>query len=206
VKFQITSPTRQNSPSRANRRRRGRDLTTDLTDGHGWELFIREIREIRGYLHRLTTAGRKRGQRSARRRINSRVNRGMAWSKRVHRSNAPIRSLSKNKTPSATAITIPQTLHYARHLITKYLHHHNSRPQPLNLRDLPGRCDGIFEPWARRQLLFRLWSRHTIVVGRHKMPAAALAQLWIYLRRKFAWNPNGYTWQHRNVPMRQAVH
>jgi len=58
-------------------------------------------------------AGRKRGQRSAQRRINSRVNRGMAWFKRVHRPNAPVRGLSKNKPPSATATTIPHKLHYA---------------------------------------------------------------------------------------------
>jgi hypothetical protein len=45
-------------------------------------------------------AGRNRGQRSARRRINSRANRGMAWFKRVHRPNAPICGLSKNKPPS----------------------------------------------------------------------------------------------------------
>ena len=35
-----------------------------------------------------------------RRRINSRDNRGMAWFKRVHRSNAPTCGLSKNKSPS----------------------------------------------------------------------------------------------------------
>ena len=74
-------------------------------------------------------AGGKRGQRSAqgglvapwriaRRRINGRGNRGMAWFKRVHRSNAPIRSLSKNKPPSATAATIPHRLHFSNKFFT----------------------------------------------------------------------------------------
>jgi hypothetical protein len=81
------------------------------TDGNSLSVLIREIR---GQVPFIQRAGRKRGQRSARRRINSRANRGiMAWFKRVHRPNSPVRGLSKNKPPSATAATIPQQLHYA---------------------------------------------------------------------------------------------
>jgi hypothetical protein len=37
----------------------------------------------------------------------------MAWFKRVHRSNAPIHSISKNNPPAANAATLPQKLHCA---------------------------------------------------------------------------------------------
>jgi hypothetical protein len=68
--------------------------------------------------HHCQDGGPETGPALRAKRINSRDNRDMAWFKRVHRPNAPVRGLSKNKPPSATAATIPHGLHFANIFFT----------------------------------------------------------------------------------------